>query len=111
LPFLKFDKQKNRRAFYGQPGLFRKKPYGIEYRTLSSFWLAPSFRNQYLPYLAINVLDLGKMANEDPDKLHSWYSQIPWQEVQEAIKGENHKKADEIINRLEGTLNMPINRP
>lgn len=28
-----------RRALYGRPGAFRYKPYGIEYRTLSNFWM------------------------------------------------------------------------
>lgn len=30
---------KVRRTLYGQPGRYRTKPYGLEYRTLSSFWL------------------------------------------------------------------------
>lgn len=29
-----------RRAIYGHPGSFRRQSYGIEYRTLSNFWLA-----------------------------------------------------------------------
>ena len=33
------EKQGNRRAAYGLDGLYRPKPYGIEYRTLSNFWL------------------------------------------------------------------------
>lgn len=34
-----YDAQGERRKFYGQPGLFRIKPYGLEYRTPSNFWL------------------------------------------------------------------------
>ena len=40
LPSLLLDqKSEDRVAFYGQPGIFRPKPYGMEYRSLSNFWV------------------------------------------------------------------------
>lgn len=33
------DQDKRRREMYGQPGAFRPKPYGMEYRVLSNYWL------------------------------------------------------------------------
>lgn len=33
------DTQKNRRKIYGKAGDYREKPYGLEYRTLSNFYL------------------------------------------------------------------------
>lgn len=97
LPFLRYDKQKMRRMFYGQPGLYREKPYGIEYRTLSNFWLTKSFRDKWLPQLIENVYGLAKMANNNPEQLRTIYSKIDWTEVQQAIKTENAGMADEII--------------
>lgn len=37
---LKWDKDEERMELYGQPGSFRFKPYGLEYRPLSNKWLA-----------------------------------------------------------------------
>lgn len=33
------EKQGARRGFYGLPGLYRPKSYGMEYRTLSNYWV------------------------------------------------------------------------
>lgn len=40
IPSIIMDKDKQRRLLYGKAGAYRHKPYGVEYRTLSSFWLA-----------------------------------------------------------------------
>jgi len=39
LPSVILDKDKKRREMYGKAGCFRPKPYGVEYRTLSNFWV------------------------------------------------------------------------
>lgn len=40
IPAMKMDKDgAKRRKLYGKPGAFRGKPYGVEYRTLSNFWI------------------------------------------------------------------------
>ena len=41
-----------RRSIYGKPGAFRPKPYGVEYRTLSNFWI---FRPEYIRWVYRNV--------------------------------------------------------
>lgn len=38
VPFVRMDSDNRRRLLYGQAGVFRMKPYGIEYRTPSSVW-------------------------------------------------------------------------
>ncbi len=39
IPSVVLDPDKKRRKMYGQAGAFRPKPYGMEYRVLSNFWL------------------------------------------------------------------------
>lgn len=38
------DKDVTRRQLYGKAGAYRPKPYGVEYRTLSNFWLTSKDR-------------------------------------------------------------------
>jgi hypothetical protein len=38
-PSLLWDRDRKRRALYGNIGAFRPKPYGVEYRVLSNAWL------------------------------------------------------------------------
>lgn len=39
VPSVLLDKDEQRRQLYGKAGCFRYKPYGVEYRTLSNFWI------------------------------------------------------------------------
>lgn len=42
VPSIVLDKDTERRKLYGKAGAFRIKPYGVEYRTLSNFWIFES---------------------------------------------------------------------
>lgn len=39
VPSVLMDKGELRKKLYGKGGAFREKPYGVEYRTLSNFWV------------------------------------------------------------------------
>lgn len=44
---LEFDKDNGRRELYGKAGAFRKKSYGVEYRTASNAWIETDDRIQW----------------------------------------------------------------
>lgn len=44
---LEFDNDTGRRELYGKPGAYRKKAYGVEYRTASNAWIETDDRIQW----------------------------------------------------------------
>lgn len=64
LPSLLFDNDNKRRQMYGQPGSYRPKPYGVEYRVLSNKWLESDtlkrwvFRNTHAAFRSVKKNNL-----------------------------------------------------
>lgn len=48
VPSVLMDKDDKRKLLYGKAGAHRKKPYGVEYRTLSNFWI---FERKYMEWV------------------------------------------------------------
>jgi hypothetical protein len=79
------DPDTRRRQLYGKAGAIRFKPYGIEYRTLSNFWLADESKTGL-------IYDLVSIALNHPDsKVHN---------VQEIIDTGNVEKAANVLRNL-----------
>jgi hypothetical protein len=67
LPSLLIDKDKDRRKMYGKPGSFRFKPYGVEYRAVSNFWLQSNELMGWIwdsAELALEQTELNSMMND-----------------------------------------------
>ena len=55
------DSDKRRRGLYGKAGAIREKPYGMEYRTLSNFWLkGDDYQRKVYDYVLQSWMRLGR---------------------------------------------------
>ena len=98
LPTLHADKQNTRREFYGIPGAFREKPYGIEYRTLSNFWIE---QGSYA--IGTEVFRVMRAVCEHPENAVRVYQSVPWYDVREAIQFEDVKVGGDILRHITNT--------
>lgn len=114
LPSVVLDKQAGRREFYGRAGLYREKPYGIEYRTPSNWWLNEVHRNSR-EMMFDNALWLGRALEQQPRLLSNFFSVMPWEQVKKAIEEEDNKLAaaalriawDLLSNNVAQYMGMP----
>lgn len=78
LPSITMDSDRLRRTLYGKAGACRLKDYGVEYRTLSNFWLV---NGQHISWAYNQTHKAAEMAGFLPD-LHST---VPAEEIQRII--------------------------
>lgn len=88
------DKQEERRTLYGEAGRYRPTDYGIEYRTLSNYWLR--HRSSYVGN-RINAFGAFIAETDTVAALRSAYDQVPWPSVKDAINSEDEKEAKGIL--------------
>jgi hypothetical protein len=98
LPSIWLDAQGLRRAHYGIAGLYREKPYGVEYRTMSNWWLGAN--NDYPAYMALTMLGIGHAIEKTPLELSNLFSIIPFKDVQSAINNEDKKLGYEVFRYI-----------
>lgn len=91
------DVQGPRRKTYGLAGLYRPKSYGVEWRTPSPFWLREV---GYFNHIAAKVHDIYAALLSSPKKVNTWYHQVNWGEVEEAISQEDVGACHTINDRL-----------
>lgn len=65
---LDFDTDTARRELYGKAGAFRKKPYGVEYRTASNAWIANDDRIQWVWDQTEKALNFVREGNRFTDE-------------------------------------------
>lgn len=87
VPSVIMDDGKERKKLYGKAGAFRPKPYGVEYRTLSNFWM---FDKKLIDWVwrnterALSNLKAGTMSDH----------------VEECINNNDEKIARALINEF-----------
>lgn len=91
LPALLLDSDDRRKELYGKAGACRFKPYGIEYRVLSNFWIQNKDNRSWAWEQAHKAFEL---MNGDYMTL---ISTISPEAVQEAINSNNKSMAEQFI--------------
>lgn len=92
IPSLFMDKDTQRRQLYGKAGAHRPKPYGVEYRTLSNFWI---FDEKYIRWVwrnaqrALNSVSAGETFQE------------AGKEIQQIINTSNIKDAKILVDNFD----------
>jgi hypothetical protein len=79
-----------RLQWYGRPGIFRPKEYGIEYRTLGNWWAGPDWN----PYDLIKVLErTGNQLIQNPDQLiQKAFRSVEWTRLRRLLLNDYPKK-------------------
>lgn len=94
---LDFDTE--RKKLYGKAGCFRFREYGIEYRSLSNFWIKSDESLQWswnTTMKAINLVNSNKI--EEVKELGIY--------IVEAINTNNKELAQELLNKIEIITNI-----
>ena len=104
LPSVALDKQGMRRTLYGSAGRYRPTSYGIEYRTLSNFWI---WDEDLAEQIGERAAALGVLC-ADVQEMQRLNAEIPWIDVQRAINTEDEEVAADLIAYLSQDLGMAL---
>jgi hypothetical protein len=84
-----------RRQYYGQAGTYRIQPHGIEYRTLSNFWLTSP---QLMSLMSALVREA--LAYSYGDVTKQWFDSVDMKEIVKVINTVDYKKAVDIYRTV-----------
>ena len=91
VPSVLMDNGIKRKELYGKRGAFRPKPYGIEYRTLSNFWVFESRLVDWAWKATSLAVDAWHNKNINPDEEDG--------AILDAIDNNNQNAAKYLINK------------
>lgn len=96
LPAVLMDGDTRRKELYGKASAIRYKDYGIEYRSLSNFWIADKDKRKF-------VYDqVDKVVQQcDMETLMSLHSRLPIEKLHHIINTNDVRDADVYLNRLQ----------
>jgi len=97
VPSILLDPDKERRSLYGKAGCFRPKPYGVEYRTPSNFWLENKQLMKWIFQAANRAYDYRVTVSSHKKKF--------FEEIRKCIDTHDKDMAESIIK--ENEIRMP----
>lgn len=95
LPSLILDTDTRRRELYGKAGAVRWKPYGVEYRTLSNFWLFDEANRAFVWEQAQKAFN-----HFVTNSFQELVAIVSPEQVQQAINNGDAKLAEQFIKQL-----------
>jgi len=99
---LLLDKDDNRRKYYGKAGSFRFKSFGLEYRTLSNFWIFSDDLIKWAfegTFYALQLVKSGIIDN---------LSDSFFKKVENTINTNNKKEVKNLLNTVKETINSCV---
>lgn len=93
LPSVLLDDDTDRRGLYGKAGAYRPKPYGVEYRTLSNFWIKEEI---YMRWLYHNC----RQSLVDFNRLDAMLGRYDGDTIQAVINESRKDEARSIVRDL-----------
>lgn len=95
VPSVLLDSDMDRRRLYGKAGAFRFKPYGLEYRTLSNFWLK---NKELIGWAYDNTIISANRYKELPELLRT--AGITVEMVEDIINHADTRTAKRVVELL-----------
>lgn len=93
VPSVLMDKGEKRKLLYGKSGAYREKPYGVEYRTLSNFWI---FSDKLIGWVYDNTVKAVNAA-----VAQSGLKQEDHQLVQDCINNNDRVVAEFLVHKYQ----------
>jgi len=100
------ESNKERRKVYGKAGEFRTKSYGIEYRTLSNFWLRSHQLTSFVFSLSRLAVHLVQQSTKENDYVKALFDAVKREDVVKAINENDFDLAMKNFKAIEDILVM-----
>ena len=98
------DGNKERRANYGRAGEYRVKPYGLEYRTLSNFWLRSYQLMSFVTGLCRFAVHCVSESTPENDYVKALFEAVKRDDIVKAINENNVELAMANFKKIEPIL-------
>lgn len=100
VPSVLLDNDTRRRSLYGRAGACRYKNYGVEYRTLSNFWLGSNELMSWAYRQTLRAVDAalsGDLIDEEKETTMG----CEWGHIQSIINNSDRQEASKLLQQLD----------
>lgn len=101
---------RHRLGWYGRPGIFREKPYGIEYRTPGPYWTTNLDSAYWMGERSMRLIHY--LENTSATEIRSSISEVNWLEVQTFLSDphKDKKLRDNMVYFIQDNISrvLPI---